>query len=282
MKLGASTLAYRRLPLVEALAHLRRLGFDTVDLGCIYPSYCPHFDPTAAGSGALTRVEDALAGLRVATLTIGMAPWNNPDRIIRTAQIEFAIGSLRVARALGAYAVTVQSGTKPKRAAEWDSAAQPAAEAIRFVMRRAEPLGVRLSAEIQSNALVETVEQAEQLLALINHPLVGVTVDTSHLVALGSDPAAVIERLGNRVRHVHLRDAKPGNYRLTPGDGAVQFAAVAGALRKTGYDRACVIELEGELSPAEADEQLRRARGHIEQAFAPPEKPGAWHDASRR
>ncbi|MBM3887820.1 MAG: sugar phosphate isomerase/epimerase [Verrucomicrobia bacterium] len=275
MKLGASTLAYRRLPLAEALAHLRRLGFDTVDLGCIYPSYCPHFDPTAAGSSALMRIEDALAGLRVATLTIGMAPWNSPDRIIRTAQMEFAVGSLRVAKALGAYAVSVQSGTRPKTAAEWDNAAQQAAEAVRIVMRRAEALGVRLSVEIQWNALAETVEQAEQLLALINHPLVGVTVDTSHLVALGADPVAAIERLGSRVHHVHLRDAKPGDYRLTPGDGEVPFAAVAGALRKIGYDRACVIELEGDFPAAEADEQLRRARAHIEQAFAPPQQSAA-------
>jgi sugar phosphate isomerase/epimerase len=220
-------------------------------------------------------IEDALADLRVATLTVGMAPWNSPDRTIRTAQMEFAVGSLRVAKALGAYAVTVQSGSKPKTSADWDSAAQQAAEAIRISMRRAESLGVPLSVEIHSNGLVETVEQMEQLLALINHPLVGVTVDTGHLAALGADPVAVIERLGGRVQHVHLRDAKPGNPKLTPGDGVVQFAAVAGALRKIGYDRACAIELEGDFPAAEAGEQLRRARAHIEQAFAPPQPPAA-------
>ena len=272
MKLGGSTLAFRRLPLAQALAHLRQAGFDTVDLCCIYPSYCPHFDPTAAGSAALIRLEDALAGMRVATLTIGMASWNSSDRIIRTVQMEFAIGSLRVAKALGAYAVTVQSGTKPKTSAEWDSAAQQVAEAIRTVLRRADPMGVQLSVEIQSNALVETVEQAEKLLNLINHPLAGITVDTGHLVALGGDPAAVIERLGSRVQHVHLRDAKPGNYKLTPGDGLVHFADVGRALQKIGYNRICAIELESDLPSVETDEQLRRARAHLDQAFAPPEE----------
>lgn len=266
MKLGASTLTFRRLSLAGALDRLRRLGFDTVDLGCVFPSYCPHCDPTASATNPAF-LEDALGGLRVATLQAAMAPWNSVDRIVRAVQLEFVAGSLRVARALGAYAVTVQSGNKPRVESDWSAAAQLVAEPIRIAARRAEFSGLQLSLELRAGTLTETVEQAEKLLELIASPAVGVAVDTGCVAAAGMDAAAAIERLGSRVQHVHLRDGKPGKPMLTPGDGTVDFAAVGRALRKIGYKHVGSIALDWTQPPADPVEELRRARAHIAEAF---------------
>ena len=267
MKLGASTLTFRRLSLAGALDRIRRLGFDTLDLCCIFSSYCPHYDPTASANNNTVYLEDTLGGLRVSTLQVAMAPWNSTDRIVRSAQLEFVAGSLRAARAVGAYAVTVQSGNKPRLDSDWSGAAQLVIEPIRIAARRAESFGVQLSLELRAGTLTETVEQAEKLLELIASPAVGVAVDTGCVAALGGDAAAVIERLGSRVQHVHLRDGKPGNPMLTPGDGNVDFAAVGRALRKIGYERVGSIALDWSQPPADPAEELRRARAHLGEAF---------------
>jgi sugar phosphate isomerase/epimerase len=210
-----------------------------------------------------------LEGLRITTFNVGLAPWNSTDRAIRTAQAEFVAGSLRVAKATGAYAVTVPAGSKPKLASDWDVTARIAAETMRPVAKIAESLGLQLSIEIHLNTLVENVEQAEKMIELLQAPAVGVTLDTSHLAAQAMDPVAAITRLGSRIQHVHLRDAKPGNPLLTPGEGAVDFAGVARALREIHYDRYCALEMEyAPLPLAEIEENVRRGRAHIEQAFA--------------
>lgn len=268
MKLAGSTLVFRRLPLRQAVDRFLALGFDTIDLCCLFPSYCPHYDPTAADLGRISVLEEMFAGLRVATLNVQLASWSSSDRAIRTAQAEFVAGSLRVARILGAYAVNVHGGSKPRAETDWDRTAAVAAETIRPVAKIAESLKLQLSVEMQMNSLVETPDHAERFIRLINYPAVGLTVDTGHLAAQGLDPAAAIERFGPLVRHVHLRDAKPGNIQVRPGDGLVDFAAVGRALRKIGYDRHCALETEtGAGTVAEIEENLKRGRAHIEQAF---------------
>ncbi len=267
MKIGASTLTFRRLPLVAAVGRIRRLGFEVVDLCCLFPSYCPHYDPTASSNANMTLIEDALDGLRVATLNVAMAAWNSSDRMVRSAQQEFAAGSLRAAGALGAQVVTVQSGSKPRFGSDWNGQARFVGELIRLAAHQAESFGVKLGIEIRAGMLVETVEQAEKMLELIANPVVGVTVDTGSLAASGVDVAAAIERLGSRIQHMHLRDGRPGNPMLTPGDGDVDFAAVGCALRKVGYDHVCSIALDWSRPPDDPAEELRRARTHVVKEF---------------
>jgi len=269
MKLAGSTLVFRRLPLRQAIDRFLALGFDTIDLCCLFPSYCPHYDPTAADLGRLSVLEEMFSGLRVATLNVQLASWCNSDRAIRTAQAEFVAGSLRVARTLGAYAVNIQAGSKPRSEADWDKAASVAVETLRPVAKIADSLKLQLSVELQMNSLVETPDQAERFLQRVHHPAVGLTVDTGHLAAQGVDAAAAIERLGPLIRHIHLRDAKPGNLLVTPGDGRVDFAAVGRALKKIGYERHCALETEtGAGTISEIEDNLKRGRAHIEQAFA--------------
>ncbi len=266
MKLGASTLTFRRVSLAGAVDRLQRLGFDTVDLACIFPSYCPHFDPTAWPRNAAD-LETTMGKLQVATLQAAMASWNSNDRIVRAAQLELITGALNVADAVGAYAVTIQSGNKPRVGSDWTATAQFVSESIRMAARRAELLGLHLSLELRAGSLTETVEQAEKLLELIASPAAGVAVDTGSVAAAGMDAAAVIERLGSRVQHIHLRDGKPGQPMLTPGDGLVDFAAVGRALQKIGYTRVCSLALDWNQPPASPSDELRRARAHLGETF---------------
>ena len=52
-------------------------------------------------------------------------------------------------------------------------------------------------------------------------------MDFSHIVASGGDPLEFVDRFADRIAHVHIRDAVPGNINLSVGRGSVDFAAAS-------------------------------------------------------
>ena len=78
-----------------------------------------------------------------------------------------------------------------------------------------------------------------------------------------------LRALGGLVKHVHLRDAIGQNILVVPGDGTVNFAALACALDEIGYGRAAVIELEYEdATAAEVRPDLARPKELLAKDFA--------------
>ena len=92
--------------------------------------------------------------------------------------------------------------------------------------------------------LCHTLDRARQLTDRLTGTGVGVVMDFSHVVASGADPAEFIDLFGDRIRHVHLRDATEGNIHLSIGNGAVDFAAGLAALETAGYRGHFTLELE--------------------------------------
>ena len=69
-------------------------------------------------------------------------------------------------------------------------------------------------------------------------------MDFSHIVASGGDPLEFVDRFADRIAHVHIRDAEPGNINLSVGRGRVDFAAGLKALADAGYAGQFALELE--------------------------------------
>lgn len=132
-------------------------------------------------------------------------------------------------------------------------------EAARW-MRRAADLAAgydkRLGMEIHGNTLVESAADAVRLLDLVDRDNVGVIHDAGNMYLCGEayGPASV-ERLGDRLRHVHVKDERSvddaggvGRFERETGDGTAYFEpALLGegdvdhgrlfrALREAGYD----------------------------------------------
>ena len=94
--------------------------------------------------------------------------------------------------------------------------------------------GVALALEPMSHFrthLVNTPEQAMRLIALADHRNLGVLLDTYHLLTEVRDFAAAIRMAAPRLWGLHACE----NDRGVPGGGLVPWAAVAGALRETGF-----------------------------------------------
>jgi sugar phosphate isomerase/epimerase len=264
--IGCSTLSFRHDPLDVALAEIHAQGFRRLDVVMV-PSYCPHFNALTASDAERDALQEKLADLdfTITTLNTGDGRLGDPEQ--RELAIAYARASLRLGKRLGAYAITIQSGPETPPEA-WLEVARGVADDIRALGAEAADLGLDLTVELHKNALMSTGQQALDLMALIDHPAVGVALDPSHVTHAGEDPAQVARRLGDLVKHVHLRDAIGQNILVVPGDGQVDFAAFARALAEIGYQRTAAIELEYAFANAETVRRdLARATPVIKQAF---------------
>ena len=129
--------------------------------------------------------------------------------------------------------VTYQAwGARPDRSAE---RTERMAEILHRVARHGERRGVRLGMELLNRyegSLVNTVDDGLALLDAVDHPWVGLHLDTFHSALEEKNLPDAIHRAGDRLFHVHACE----NDRGTPGSGGVPWQAVMSTLRSIGYD----------------------------------------------
>lgn len=120
--------------------------------------------------------------------------------------------------------------------------------------------GLRTVFHPHCGGYVETPEEIDRLMRLTDRSLLGLVLDTGHILYGGGDPLAVFEQHRERVWHVHFKDCDPAVARDARaqglgylaavraqlfgelGTGAVDFAAVIAALKRSGYDGWIVVE----------------------------------------
>ena len=134
-------------------------------------------------------------------------------------------------------------------------------DALTAVAERILRRGVRMAYHHHMGTVIETEDEIDRLMACTG-PAVGLLLDTGHLVYAGGDPLAVARRHGARLVHVHCKDVRPevlararardssfldavlAGVFTVPGDGGVEFAALAGVLAEVGYAGWLVVEAE--------------------------------------
>ncbi|WP_142850226.1 sugar phosphate isomerase/epimerase [Telmatospirillum sp. J64-1] len=98
----------------------------------------------------------------------------------------------------------------------------------------AESVGVKLAVEplnrFESDVLCTTL-QAMELLDAVDHPAVGVMLDTFHMHMEESSIPEAIRLAGSRLIHFQANE----NHRGFPGTGATDWVAVCRALHEVGY-----------------------------------------------
>src|SRR5437588_3349174 len=115
--------------------------------------------------------------------------------------------------------------------------------------------------------VVETGAEIDRLMAATGDS-VALLLDTGHLACAGADPAGVARRHGQRIRHVHCKDVRPGvldralaedasfldavlaGVFTVPGDGCIDFSGVLMALAAAEYGGWLVVEAEQDPTKA--------------------------------
>jgi inosose dehydratase len=120
--------------------------------------------------------------------------------------------------------------------------------------------GLRTVFHPHCGGYVETSAEIEQLMSRTESSLLGLVLDTGHIVYGGGDPLDIFARYGSRVWHVHFKDCQPavaarardqelGYFEAVRnqvfcelGAGTVDFAAIVTALQRHDYDGWIVVE----------------------------------------
>jgi inosose dehydratase len=168
----------------------------------------------------------------------------------------------------------------------------PQADVAAYAARLTE-FGKRLSGEYglklaYHHHLMMVAETFDEISALFDKtgPETGLLLDTGHAVGGGFDYAKLIERFGERINHIHLKDVRApvmanvrsGNLSFNdgvragmftvPGDGDVDFGPVVSFVRDSGYQGWIVVEAEQDPSKAPPRPAVTRALLHMHDLFA--------------
>ena len=191
--------------------------------------------------------EGIARAVRTACLLSGTA---GPDALLVLADDNASVPN-RTARA---GRIREEDGLTP---AEWDAFARRA-ERVAAAVRDA--TGLRTVFHHHCAGYVETPEEIDALLSRTDPSLLGLCLDTGHLMFAGGDPLTALAEHGDRIRHVHFKDCEPAlaaqarvegwDYHTAVrrgifcelGRGMVPFAGLLDALRARDYAGWIVVE----------------------------------------
>jgi len=172
-----------------------------------------------------------------------------PNLLTRDAEaaerrMDYYRRSLKLAKALGAGAVSVWSGA-PDAGDDPVAAFGRLVKRLRRLLDDAGKAGVEVCFEPEPGMLVDSLDRYRELRRLLKRGELGTTIDVGHLVVTEKGaPEGHLEEFAPTLRHVHVDDARRGAHEhLCPGEGSVDFAAVFGELRRLGYRGALALEL---------------------------------------
>jgi sugar phosphate isomerase/epimerase len=264
-RLGCSTISFRRWPLPGALAQISAQGFGETDLGAL-PGVCDHV-PTPLPANLVEVIAGQVrdSGVTVRLVNADVADMDDPD--LDTPALRRRLHTLiDLARAVGTSTIMLpcgRQGTEPRT-----GLARDVATVARTLAAAAEVLdaaGLDLLVEApHSRRLCADLDRAELLYEALGDVPVGAVLDFSHVVASGDDEVDAVRRFGDRVRHVHLRDAVRGDINRSIGRGEVDFPAAIGALTAAGYRGHYSLELEThDIEDADRPAEAGRAGRYI-------------------
>ena len=177
-----------------------------------------------------------------------------PDELYRVRR------AAELARTFGAEQLVVGGGAR-RAAGTLDSDYDRLAAALNAVDDIAVEHGLSACYHPHLSTIVEGPDEVEKI---FTRSRIGFCPDTAHLAAGGGDPAALIRRFPDRIRHVHLKDLRDGAF-LPLGEGDVDLPDVLAAIREVGYDRWLIVELDSyDGDPAEA---ARISRSYLDKVL---------------
>jgi sugar phosphate isomerase/epimerase len=240
MKLACADFTFPLLPHADALALIRLMGIEGLDLGLF--GNRSHVRPEMVRkdlpmwSGILKERIDR-AGLALADFFV--QPWtdftvlavNHPDPGQQDEARAFFRDMLELARRLEAPGMTMLPGARfSDEGAE--TAIRRSAEALKWRVEEAAQHGIALSIEGHLGSCVDTPERLARLIELT--PGLTLTLDYTHFIAAGYSDADV-EPLLAHARHFHCRGAAKGQLQASFDDNTIDYRRVIRRMREIGY-----------------------------------------------
>ncbi|WP_159599358.1 TIM barrel protein [Agromyces humi] len=126
------------------------------------------------------------------------------------------------------------------------------AEQLNLLADRAEQRGLRLAYEAVPWGRVRTFQDAWRIVERVDHPALGMCLDSFHVLSVDNDPTAIARVAREKVFHVQLADAPRLNmdvrewslhYRMFPGQGSLDIAGFLSRVLTMGYTGPIALEV---------------------------------------
>ena len=183
----------------------------------------------------------------------------------RRRRLRFLADSMRLARALDAPTMSfasgiLQPGIDALQARAW------LLEGIEEMLETA-PEDLTLVIEPEPDFLIESNDQALELIGLFDDPRLRINQDIGHCKVVDEDYLGAIERALPMTRHIHVEDIVGRVHRHEiPGDGDIDFVAFFDLLERLDYRHFVSVELYNHVDRHQ--EALARSLAHLQGAHA--------------
>lgn len=154
-------------------------------------------------------------------------------------------------------------------------------EGLNKLGKIAKDKGMLLTFHHHMGTVIQTREEIDRFMKEVDPNLVYLLFDSGHLSFAGIDPAEVLRKYVDRVKHVHLKDirkplvekskteqwsflkgVREGVFTV-PGDGDVDFTPIFNILEENRYEGYVVVEAEQDPAIANPLEYAIKARKYI-------------------
>ena len=154
-------------------------------------------------------------------------------------------------------------------------------EGLHGLGRIANESGMRLCYHPHMGTGVMTEDAVDRLMTSTDANLVHLLLDTGHLLFAGADPLAVARKYATRIKHVHLKDLRPGVAEIArrdglsfkdaieagiftvPGDGIIDFVPIFECLADAGYEGWLMVEAEQDPAKANPLTYAKMGRAYL-------------------
>jgi len=249
-----ATAKWRSPPVDEAIQVLKEAGYDGVEwmLG-------QHFNDPRDLRALVGRTR--AKGLAVSNIMC----WQDlvtKDQAVRKQRVKKLQGMLAAAGELDIPVMNVFTGPMTWHAdaarlgkdISEGEAWSAVVESLSSVVETAEKQGVVVTVEPVFGMLVHDYYTLKELLGRLGSRYLAVNLDPSHFALYGNDTAWAVRMLGDKIRHVHVKDAfgRPGVFGETftfpfLGEGIIDWKAFFGALKEVDYRGYLSLEFENDI-----------------------------------
>jgi sugar phosphate isomerase/epimerase len=265
MKLSFSTLACPGWDLDTILKVAHGEGFQGVELRFIEDDGLLWKRPEFVGSGLRTTLAK-LADMSLQVCCVDTSCFfHSPDSAVRREMVEQGERMLELAARLGAPGIRV-FGDRVQPGATRESTRQWIAEAMSCLAARGGPGGIEVW--LESHGEFASATETLYLLQLANVEGLGVVWDPANAYAeSGEVPAKGFGLLGDKVRHVHIKDARRPSKAdpedkhplwdpVLMGEGHFPAGQLLSILYENKYDRFVSFEWEKKWHPGIPDPEV--------------------------
>jgi sugar phosphate isomerase/epimerase len=248
MKLGIINSAFQQVGVdtVTGLQHIKRIGFDTVDI--FTEAVGISRKEIVLVAKTTDRLDLPIISLPV--VAVGLIDFNEPVRQFHVERCKRFIDLAQTWRArnillvLGEY--IWQREVIPAQA-QWQWAIETCCQLGDYAGKKG--LDIALELEPFRLSLLNSVTAMTRFIDECNHPHVRANIDISHLVLSDASPTEV-SRFRGKAIHVHISDCDGKVHGdLPPGRGVVKFSPYLQAIKELEMEAVVSVELEYSPQP---------------------------------